>query len=330
MESENIINLYVFELEDELKFLYPTYLNDIDLIKLELNLQYDFIKDEDSLIIIDVIKINNLLDINKYVKQYMLYYGISNVIGGSYMNAQIPEYNLKSLENEFQLEQKVIDKHSLFISNLIIKYDKIKNINDLLIEKEKIIKELNFYNKTKEDYEKYKYFNSKDKEKVFNKTILYSLDWLYNYLTYTNFENKTISVETKNIYKELMPKLKGISKLFYELKPDYQGYSPIVNLYNPEFIFDKFVYHHNDIINWSDDVSEAITLYETLLYFYYKVANHIDELEFDLSTVPIHFNIGNDECNGAKRSKFFLEETNIELKYIENQIQSLLSTHLDN
>jgi hypothetical protein len=95
MESENNINLYVFELEDKLKFLYPTYLNDIDLIKLELNLQYDFIKDEDSLIIIDVIKINNLLDINKYVKQYMLYYGISNVIGGSYMNAQIPEYNLK-------------------------------------------------------------------------------------------------------------------------------------------------------------------------------------------------------------------------------------------
>lgn len=310
MEYEQNINLYVFELEDELIFLYPTYLNDIDLIKLELKLQYDFIKNEDPLKIIEIIEIYYLLDINKYVKQYMLYYGISNVIGGSYMDSQIPEYKRKSLENEFQLEENAIDKNSLFISNLIIKYDKLTNFNDLLIEKDKIIKELNFYNTTKEEYEKYKYFNSK--ENVFNKTILYSLDWIYNYLTYTNFENKTISVETKNIYKELMPKLKGISKLFYELKPDYEGYSPIVNLYNPEFIFDKFVYHHNDIINWSDDISEAITLYKTLLYFYYKVANHIDELEFDLSTIP----------------KNFLEETNIELRYIENQIQYILSNTL--
>lgn len=312
MEFEKNINLYVFEVEDELKFLYPTYLNDIDIIKLELILQYEFIKNEDSLMLIDIIKISDLLDINKYVKQYMLYYGISNVIGGSYMDEQIPEYKIKSLENEFQMEQKSIDKNSGFINNLIIKYDKVKNINELLLEKEKIIKELNFYNKTKEEYEKYKYFNSIDNGKVFNKTILYSLDWLYNYLTYTNFENKTISVETKNIYKELMPKLKGIAKLFFELKPDYEDYFPIVNLYNPEFIFDKFFYHNN---NRSNDVSEAIRLYETLLYFYYKVANHIDELEFDLSA---HY-------NGEKRSKNFVEETNIELKYIENQIQYLLS-----
>lgn len=55
--------------------------------------------------VVEVIENADMYDEDKYTKKYMSQYGIDNVRGGSYLQTILPEYQLKSLEQELCTSQ---------------------------------------------------------------------------------------------------------------------------------------------------------------------------------------------------------------------------------
>ncbi len=53
--------------------------------------------------ILEIVETNDIMDVDKIVKKYMLKYGIDRVRGGSYKNDILEEWQIKSLEHELKL-----------------------------------------------------------------------------------------------------------------------------------------------------------------------------------------------------------------------------------
>ncbi len=95
----------------------------------------NYINDDDEISeLIEVIKTEDLCDVDKTVKKYMLKYGINKVRGGSYNKHELDEWMIKSLEHEFKLLQPV---EQTKILSTIDNY--INNVTDIDEELVKII-----------------------------------------------------------------------------------------------------------------------------------------------------------------------------------------------
>ncbi len=89
---------------------------------------------------------NDIMDVDKMVKKYMLIYGIDNVRGGSYNNDVLEEWQIKSLEHELKLlkfnNEKYINEFddynetdiNIFINEIIIYRNRIKKLKEMDIQ----------------------------------------------------------------------------------------------------------------------------------------------------------------------------------------------------
>ena len=77
--------------------------------------------------VVDVIKSDDEMDVDKITKKYMMKYGIKNVQGGSYADGNLKDWQIKALEHEFEsLKPKVIN---IKPSEYLNKFTTIKEID---------------------------------------------------------------------------------------------------------------------------------------------------------------------------------------------------------
>jgi len=327
--------IYIIKLENERYFIYSSfhysnksqtiYLYDKNVkkmdfqIMLEAEIYYDYVKKYKPLYIIEKIVQTSMLDIDYYVKQYMLYYGYEYVRGGSYTNEILSEYQEKTLEDEFTTESNIEVPHfySLkYIMDLYLRYPFTKD--EIISKKNEIVEKYQKYKKEKENLDNmnipfiYNFINdiewlreicSRQIKDIDDNVIPLPITYLDK--KHTNkcvdsklrWYNKMETNEIQNKYKEILVKLKTVWKKYSE----HLDISKINNIHlssfqthnyvnenigflkNPEFIFDDFIYHHHNIhlLQMQERMNKICDLF---IYITNSIINILDEYTFDVST----------------------------------------------
>jgi hypothetical protein len=272
-------------LEHEYILLHASLKTDITDVKNECETMYEIAKLHKPLAILDMIchtKDLSLLDY--YVKKYMLQYGIFYVRGGSYYEPKLPDYLLKSLETEF----KTIDcylkkynnpeiekpKHSYEYMELNEKYKYLKEFEDINGNPCRItrciIKEFEWV-KEKIEFFRIATLNLIDYE--MKNGIVFHKKMNNNLVSYFDFDEKCAQMYNSVIYK--IDKI--IEKFFIIYKDDaYKMY---------EYQNKKTIVNESLQTLSNSDNNQIVEVLKNTEFFIYSVINHLDELEFNLSTL---------------------------------------------
>jgi hypothetical protein len=97
---EKQLYLYFISLENNKIFLHADFEKDGDVIMNECKEQYEFAQINIPRRIVYTMVINDLYDINKYVKLFMNMFGIDDTRGGCYTDVKLCDYLRKSIEHE--------------------------------------------------------------------------------------------------------------------------------------------------------------------------------------------------------------------------------------
>ena len=95
------LNIVVINCENNKKFLY---LSDDSIFNLESSYNdysCEFISKNKAIFVEKIIKIEDIFDLDKYVKYYMYNYGIDNVRGGSYSDNNLSSELVEFIKREF-------------------------------------------------------------------------------------------------------------------------------------------------------------------------------------------------------------------------------------
>jgi phosphoribosylformylglycinamidine (FGAM) synthase PurS component len=295
------IILYVFLLENNKYFLHPSPKDYKQNLFTELEVLYDYVTVNKPLTLIESYYIFDVIEIDKHVKEYMIKYGIQNVRGGSYIELELPEYKVKSLESEFNINENYILKRSALMNTIIEKY---KNMDGehRNIEQEKLKKAFTTYRNIKQDYTYYGTLSTSPMLLKIDRKLLFYYEWLNEYIMHSDVTDPASSKEIKGLYKETMYVFKRISALFFERFPDYAlTYNPMLHYQRPDVVFDRIFLHKRYFFDWEESLRTAIELYKKFEFMYYKLLNYLDELEFDMTTY----------------SEKFEQETQLSIKYLD-------------
>ena len=277
--------IYALALEHEYMLLHASLKTDIKDVKNECENMYEIAKLHKPLAIFDMIchtKDLSLLDY--YVKKYMLEYGIFYVRGGSYYEPILPDYLSKSLESEF----KTIDCYK----------KNYKNPGNIVPKYSQEYIELN---------EKYRYIrefeDSNGNTYCITRDIIREIEWISDKIHFIRSATlNLIDYEKKNgiIFHK---KNEGNSVSYFEFDEHNESmYNSI--LHNIRKIIEKFfiIYQDNAYKMYENENKKTIVDYTLLSlsnydsnqlneiiknteFFIYSVINHLEELEFDLSTL---------------------------------------------
>lgn len=88
----NKLYMYFVSLEDDKLFLYTDFKMNYDTVMKTCEDNYEYVQKHKPRKIIFTVEINDLYDVDKYVKTFMHMFGIDDTRGGSYTECELPEY----------------------------------------------------------------------------------------------------------------------------------------------------------------------------------------------------------------------------------------------
>ena len=291
-------NIYVLKLEQNRYFIHFSEVKSNFKIMRECEIYYDYLKQYKPLNIIETLPFENFLDVDKLVKHYMYIYGYAYVRGGSYTQEELPPYLEKTLNHEFNNEEKDELYYESIFNNILKKYeynqltlDEIQNqINNIQSEFKK-------YNYEKNKLEKTKNFVVDGEKYNLNNFFIEDIDWLCEICirnTYIDMEinpNKIQCVIQTNYvkkYKKMLHYLKQIYFLFteYDLFSKYPIIKNTIYLKHPEFLFDGFIYEHHPT---NKNIELLLEICKTFLFMGNVIHNILMEQEFDVYSYGVAY-----------------------------------------
>ena len=306
------LNIYVFQLESNSIFVYPSRKVDPTFkeLALEMTIYYEFVRKQPPIKIIEMLYDQTMMAIDSTVKKYMLFFDFIQVRGGTYHMEILPDALSESLKEELNLISYIDLPNIEYIEYIIQTYKRNPNIdisleNEILIETRTEISEiLEKYKNDRTIHNDIQSFivnnNRNDSDKgggsgsvgtgietyIIDENVLTQIRELKQCIS----DGGTISDEISEIYPKLLIYLKRIYAILIKYEYDIPNgldisFEEMVYIKNPEFGLDYFVYtkylnktqtetHRNRGI-------QICQYYETMCQ---KVLNMIDERTFDLQT----------------------------------------------
>jgi hypothetical protein len=212
--------------------------------------QEDFAKEHKPLSILEKIQITEPTMIDYYVKNYMQYFGIEHVRGGSYMNVTDEQY--ERLKNEFKNSDMVKLFESLkYFAHDGVQYTIDRNVVDQIQWLSDTIKLKSTVVHYKQKYqgmvcEPFDLLFSGDVTSKYNQLLMYLM-----------------------ALHEKIPRIKKI-------ECEYDWYRS-----NPTEIFNRFIHSDHDV--YDEEIKIANKLCDYYEYAAYCIINKCDELEFDIN-----------------------------------------------
>lgn len=99
MESPPLY-MYYLSLENNKMLLHVDFKKDNETIISDCKMLYDFVRINPPLKIVYVTEVEDLYDVDKDVKLFMNMFGIENMRGGSYTDAELPDFLMQALLHE--------------------------------------------------------------------------------------------------------------------------------------------------------------------------------------------------------------------------------------
>ena len=284
-KTDDSFFIYAIILEHEHILLHASLTTDIIDVKHESEQMYEIAQLHKPVAILDMIchtKDLSLLDY--YVKKYMLQYGIFYVRGGSYYEPILPEHLLKTLDAEF----KTVDCYKK-------KYKNPENI---------VPKYSQEYIKLNDKYKKLKEFVDANGETYcITRDVIKEFEWISEKINFVRSANlNLIDYENKNGIVFYKNKEHGCVSYFEFDEHNQSMYNSVI--YHIYKIIETFftIYKDNDYKIYENQDKKTIVneslqtlsnydnvkineLLNNTEFFIYAVINHLDELEFNLSTL---------------------------------------------
>ena len=255
-------------------------------IMLEAELYYDYLKKYKPINIIKKIEQVDALDLDKYVKQYMICFGCNNVRGGSYIDEFLPHFQEAALIREFETAA----------------YDKLKYMDELYSIINNYTNHLPVYVSDISQIHKMKallnaeyqtYLNEKREleELQIDPDIIDDVEWLKTIVLSYHTKIPSISQEDKAKYMCLVASLKRIYGIYTQILAKLphckfcMNYASPCNIFikYPELLLDDFFFHFNRI-HLATSVQSGEHLCNTYTYFINTIINKMQEKQFDVSS----------------------------------------------
>jgi len=292
--------LYPLKLSNNKWFIYVTREQNIKKVYEISKYRYENISNNSPILSHECIKINDILEIDFFVKKYMRLYGIDKVRGGSYTN------ELLSIEEQNILSKEINQKFNNLDKPVDTTISEYNNISDWTIErienrKKELLKNQETYYFDQEKYNKLmeKLYNT---ERTIDSKILLDIEWLntiidqlineYYKVNNDNIMNDEIYEVPEiviNTYKKVRKIIIGLNKKFIEIyeNEDY--------LYCSNEILEQMIQNLDKLFTITDNINinEVIInkeyVFRQLDYMYYCLINKKDEYEFDKNYYPENF-----------------------------------------
>jgi hypothetical protein len=284
-------NIYVLKLEQNRYFIHFSEVKSNFKILRECEIYYDYLKKYKPLNIIETFPFENFLDVDKVVKQYMYIYGYAYVRGGSYTEEELPPYLEKTLNHEFNNEEKDELYYQSFFNEILQKYEyNQQTLDEIQSQINNIQSEFKKFNYEKNKLEKTKNFFVDGEKYNMKNFFIEDIDWLYEIcILNTDID---VEINARNIesviqsnyvkkYKKMLYYLKQIYYLFteYDLFSKYPNIENNIYLKHPEFLFDSFIYEDH-----SKNTELLFEICKTFLFMGNVIHNIFMEQEFDVNS----------------------------------------------
>jgi hypothetical protein len=296
------LNIYVFQLEFDHLFVYPTRRIDpaFEDLALEITLYYDFVKKYPPIRIIETMYDQPMMMVDATVKKYMLFFDFIIVRGGTYYMEILPDYLQKSLKDELAFISFIDLPNIDFIENLMLLKDRTADERAKL----RVIfaNTLEQYRKEKKIQEDLYQFEAAAGVYIIDENVLVQIgkfkEWILQRIASTG-DVEEISFEFSEIYPVFLIYLRRlyaiVLKYNYNIRLLYDiTEQEMVFIKNPEFVFDNFVYtrkltvfeRETTPVDACDMAIRVCEYYESICQ---KVLNMIDEYTFDVGLYETQF-----------------------------------------
>ena len=245
MES-NLYTIYVFQLKNGMRYLYPKSRNidNMSLKDLFLEFRYSILSFDEAYQPLQILHTyTNILpyNINGLVLHYMHVYGVENVRGGKYTHLIFSKDEKEEISNQIKYFSHGIEEQEQHIDkyyNFLREYNHL-SLGNLWNERTRIDKLLLNHNKNQKLYENLNVVENDD---------IYNIVWLEELCntpdcTVPDLDYAVCMSRIRMIFIAFNVYYEGATEKMASLKNNFTNtLEPVMLLYNPVAFFDKIIY----------------------------------------------------------------------------------------